>query len=229
MAADGATTPKPVVLTGSPYARYSSFYSTASAFLPMQSNLIDGVVKSLLYHWNVVYEIGNELRVPTPIAGNYGEDQLKAWIDWAAARVRASDAGHLITTSTGTGNESAINRLQRIQFCSFHQGQWKTNIERARTNAASYGDKHLVIDDDGGTRPITSVQAWSKAALNAGNGCRCSFNHKGISPINKYDPLWTTRPLPPPPPPAGTESQSGAALQALSEARSTSTSPCADE
>ena len=158
----GATTPKPVVLTGTPAERYKAFYSTASAFLPMQGNLIDGVVNKLKFHWNVVYEIGNELRVDGSTPG-YGEAQLKTWIDWAAARVRASDPGHLITVSTGIANEQDVDTLPHIQFCSFHQGQWKTNIDAACDRAKNDGGKHLVIDDDGGTRPIGSVQAWSLA------------------------------------------------------------------
>jgi len=83
--------------------------------------LIDAVVTRLSSFWNVVYEVGNELRVPSP-AADYGEPQLKAWIDWVATEIRSKDATHLITTSTGSDNEGDINTLSRIQFCQFHQG-----------------------------------------------------------------------------------------------------------
>jgi hypothetical protein len=220
--APNATPPKPVAVPGnSPYERYRAFFNKASLFLPMQGNLIDGVVRRLLPHWNVIYEIGNELRVPTPVLPAYGEQQLKDWIDWAATRIRASDTGHLISTSCGIENEAPINQLQRIQFCTFHQGQWSSNMDAACDRARAYGNKHVIFDDDGGARPLTSVQAWSKAALNVRDGCRVSYNHKGPAPVNAYDPQWVTTP--------GLPGQGRAidVLDALRQARATSMSPCA--
>jgi hypothetical protein len=222
VANDFATTPAPIVLSGSPAQRYKDFYNTTSLFQPMQKNLIDKVVAKLNGHWNVVYEVGNELRVPGPIAG-YDKTNLTAWIDWAAARIRMTSPTHLITTSTGIDNESDVNHLARIQFCSFHQGQWKANLNAAVLRGQNnYGGKHVVLDDDGGSRLIESVRTWSSAALNANDGCRASFNHKGFSPTNAYDPNWRYQL-----PEAG-ESQPGLALDALRTARRTSTSPCAE-
>lgn len=215
----GATTPRPVALSGSAYDRYRAFYNTASEFQPVQRNFIDGVARQLLKHWNVVYEIGNELRVPGTGTG-YGPANLKAWIDWAAARIRGTSAGHLITTSTGTDNED-VNALPRIQFCSFHQGQWKTNINGAVSRGNNFGGKHVVIDDDGGTRTLANVQAWSKAALDANAGCRASFNHKGFAPTNAYAAKWMQQEVP-----AG-ETKPIQALYALRDARDQSSSPCA--
>jgi hypothetical protein len=221
----GAGPPLPVVLTGSGYDRYRAFYNTASSptsFKPMQTHLIDGVVAKLLPHWNVVYEIGNELRVPNPNAA-YGEPHLKAWIDWAAGQIRTKDANHLITTSTGTDNEAGIDNLANIKFCSFHQGQWTANLNAACDRANSYAGKHVVFDDDGSARPIASVKAWAKAALDTRGGCRCSFNHKGISPFGAYNANWINTA-----PPAG-ESKPLDALIAMRDARAASTSPCARE
>jgi hypothetical protein len=217
-----ATTPSPVVLRGTPVQRYKSFYKTNSAFLPMQGNLIDGVVTKLLPYWNVVYEIGNELHLPAGTVTDYTQADLTDWIAWAAARIVARDRGKLITTSTGvkTQNEGEVNVLPSIQFCSFHQGQWTGSINDACNRAKNdYGGKHLVIDDDGGTRHIASVQAWSKLAIN--QGCRASFNHKGIAPVNAYSPAWLDTP------PEADESKPVDALLALLDARRFSNSPCA--
>lgn len=218
----GAAPPPPVVLSGTPHERYKSFYNTASQFLPMQGKLIDGVVTKLLPHWNVIYEIGNELRVPQPQA-TYNEVHLKAWIDWAAARIRAKDSTHLITTSTGFDNDTAINQLSRIQFCSFHQGQWTANLEAACDRAKGFGDKHVVFDDDGNARPLTKVREWAKIVLNTRGGCRTSFNHKGYSVTGSYNPSWINGPSEPPTP----EGRPSEALAAFRDGRATSTSPCA--
>ncbi|HKS27858.1 MAG TPA: hypothetical protein VJS44_08570 [Pyrinomonadaceae bacterium] len=220
---DHATTPAPVVLTGTPHQCYKTFYNTNSAYIPMQQNLIDGVVTKLLPHWNVVYEIGNELRTPQP-GTDYNNTHLTNWIDWAAARIRSKDGKHLITTSTGTENEASVNSLARIQFCSFHQGQWRGNIDGACLRVDNnYNHKHLVIDDDGGTRNIGEVTPWPKQALDSRGGCRASFNHKGISPTGSYNSNWINAT-----PPAG-ESNPKAALQAIQSGRVNSTSPCARE
>ncbi|HEX8177277.1 MAG TPA: cellulase family glycosylhydrolase [Pyrinomonadaceae bacterium] len=223
VAHDYATTPAPVVLTGTASQCYQAFYNTKSAYIPMQQNLIDGVVTKLLPHWNVIYEIGNELRVPKPTA-DYDNSHLTAWIDWAAARIRTKDTKHLITTSTGTDNEASVNALSKIQFCSFHQGQWRGNIDGACLRVdTNYNHKHLVIDDDGGSRNIGEVSPWPKAALDSRGGCRASFNHKGISPTNRYDPKWVDAA-----PPLG-ESNPKAALAAIQTGRANSTSSCAGE
>jgi hypothetical protein len=217
-----AAPPAPVVLTGSAHERYKSFFNTASQFLPMQGKLIDGIVTKLLPHWNVVYEIGNELRVPQPQPA-YNETHLKAWIDWAAARIRAKDISHLITTSTGSDNDAPINQLSRIQFCSFHQGQWTANLDATCDRAKAAGDKHVVFDDDGAARPLAKVKEWARTVLNTRGGCRASFNHKGFSPTGAYNPNWVNGPAGPPTP----EGKPSEQLTALRDGRATSTSPCA--
>jgi hypothetical protein len=223
VASVNANLPLPVVLSGTPHERYRAFCNTASPYLQTQKNFIDAVVRQLSAHWNVVYEVGNELRVPQPVAA-YNDSHLKAWIDWVADRVRASDPTHLISTSTGIENEALVNQSSRIQFCSFHQGQWTANIGAACDRAKNYGNKHLVADDDGAKRPLASVRAWSKAALDVRGGCRGSFNHKGFQPVNAYDAQWINQP-----PPAGQEDigRPVDALMALRDARAASTSPCA--
>lgn len=229
VAHDHATTPLPVVLSGTPHDCYKAFYNVNSLYQPMQKNLIDTVVTQLSSFWNVVYEIGNELRVPAP-AVDYGEPQLKAWIDWAAGEIRSKDSTHLITTSTGIDNEADINTLSRIQFCQFHQGQWLSNLNGAVSRGKNnYGQKHVIIDDDGASRPLSLVQTNSRAALDAGEytingrvvkGCCASFNHKGPSPVNKYTLDWRTKLV----------SSEGVTpqqyLDALSAARANSVSAC---
>lgn len=223
VASSNCNLPLPVVLTGTPHDRYRAFCNTASQYLPTQTNFIDAVVRQLSAHWNVVYEVGNEMRVPQPVAA-YNDSHLKAWIDWVAARVRTNDATHLISTSTGVENEALINSSPRIQYCSFHQGQWTANLDAACDRAKNYGNKHVVYDDDGAPRPLASVRAWSKAALDARGGCRGSFNHKGFAPTNAYNAQWINQP-----PPPGQENlgRPVEVLTALRDARDTSTSPCA--
>jgi hypothetical protein len=221
VASNNCDMPKPVVLTGTPNDRYLKFCNTASTYLPTQGNFIDAVVRQLLPHWNVVYEVGNELRVPSP-APAYNDTHLKSWIDWAAARIRNNDAGHLISTSTGAENESLVNPLPRLQYCTFHQGQWVGKMDTACDNAKNYGNKHVIFDDDGNLRPLESVKTWSKAALNVRGGCRTSYNHKGFAPTNAYDPKWITEV--PDQPNLGKPID---ALTAFRDARNTSTSPCA--
>jgi cellulase (glycosyl hydrolase family 5) len=223
VASNNANMPLPVVLSGTPHDRYRAFCNTGSTFLQTQKNFIDAVANQLRSHWNVVYEVGNEMRVPNPV-GAYNDSHLKAWIDWVADRVRGTGAGQLITTSTGAENEALINTSQRIQFCSFHQGQWVGKMDTACDNAKNYGNKHVIFDDDGSARPLTSVKAWSKAALNVRGGCKVSYNHKGFAPTNAYNAQWINTP-----PPAGQENTGKPidALTALRDARNTSTSPCA--
>jgi hypothetical protein len=228
VAHDHATTPLPVVLSGSPHDCYKLFYNVNGEYKTMQKSFIHDVVTKLTSFWNVVYEVGNELRVPQPTA-DYGEPQLKAWIDWAAGEIRANDPTHLITTSTGSENEADINTLSRIQFCQFHQGQWLSNLNAAVNRGKNnYGQKHIIIDDDGGNRPLTLVQTNSKAALDAGEytingqvvkGCCASFNHKGASPVNKYTLDWRTKLIS-----DGVTPQQ--ALDALKAARMNSISAC---
>ncbi|HEX8146801.1 MAG TPA: hypothetical protein VF591_06450 [Pyrinomonadaceae bacterium] len=223
VASVNADLPKPVVLSGTAQDRYRAFCNTASPYLQTQGNFIDAVARQLLPHWNVVYEVGNELRVPSPVAA-YNDSHLKAWIDWVAARVRNTDAGHLISTSTGITNEALVNASPRIQFCSFHQGQWTKDIGAACDRAKNYGNKHLVADDDGAPRPLESVRAWAKAALDVRGGCRGSFNHKGFQPTNAYNAQWINQPPPPDQPNIGKPVD---VLNALKDARTYSTSPCA--
>lgn len=223
VASSNCDMPKPVVLSGTPHDRYRSFFNTQSPYQQTQINFIDAVVRQLLPHWNVVYEIGNELRVPNPVA-TYNDSHLKAWIDWVAARIRNIDAGHLISVSTGIENEALINSSPRIQFCSFHQGQWVGKMDAACDKGKNYGNKHVVFDDDGGRRPLETVRAWSKAALNVRGGCRVSFNHKGPTLGNAYDPNWINQCPPATLPDIGRPVD---VLNAFRDARNISTSPCA--
>lgn len=224
-----AAPPLPVKINGSPYESYKAFYNVASLYRPMQEKLIDAIVTTLLPHWNVVYEIGNELRVPQPNA-TYNETHLKAWIEWVAQRIRsapnrASDNTHLITTSTGADNAVAINKSPLIQFCSFHHGQWAANYDAGCQRAIEAGDKHVVFDDDGdpARRPLTSVVNWAKTVLNTRGGCRVSFNHKGPGAGPGYDANWINLPFPPNP----SIGKPIEVLTAFREGRATSTSPCA--
>lgn len=185
--------PQPIMLGDptrvSPHQRYALFFNTRSNYLTTQGNFIDAVIDKLKPHWNVIYEIGNELRVPQPDAA-YNDNHLNEWIQWVARRIRARDTVHLIGTSTGIENEALVNRSDLLQYCSFHQGQWTRDIATACRHADSYGHKHLIADDDGGKRNLPDVTAWVRQALEVNGGCRGSYNHKGGTMANEYNPRW---------------------------------------
>ena len=214
--------PPPVRLSGTPYQRYKAFLNTSSAYLPTQLNFINAVVNRLKPHWNVIYEVGNELRVPQPDA-QYNEDHLRAWVDWVAQRIRANDTTHLIGTSTGADNERKINSVGLLQYCSFHQGQWKADLGAACDRANGYGNRHLIADDDGDTRHLPDVTRWVKQALEVRGGCRGSYNHKGATVANAYYAGWIDEPNRKNPT-YGTPRQS---LEAFRQARQTAQSGCA--
>ncbi len=222
-------------LGGSPQANYQNFFRVGGRFAGLQERFIDTLVTRLRVHWNVIFEVANEVRVPSPNP-QYNDNHLRDWIDWVARRIKTHTSTHLVTCSTGRDdqNEGIVNRLGSLDLCSFHSGQWDlhdTNvgndpagIDAARLRAsASYGDKHVVIDDDGspGRRTKPNLQVWVPAALASGGGCRASFNHKGLSPVNAYRADWIHQV------PRPGETIPIDALQVLEASRASSASPCA--
>lgn len=174
-------------LGGTGYQPISRFCKVNGPWQALQNRIIDSITTTLMSHWNIVYEVGNELRVPSPTA-QYNEAHLRDWVNATADRIGRKTYGKLVTTSGVPHNESLQCPLSSLDFLSFHYGQWKNSIESARNRAAGlYSDKHLTIDDDGaadGEREIQSnLRRWAIEALSEGGIGPCSFNHKG-----KYNP-----------------------------------------
>jgi hypothetical protein len=168
-----------------------------SEWQPLQERLIREVTRTLVGHWNVVYEVGNELRLPKAENGDpaYSNHDLRNWVSWAADLIRRSSYGKLVTCSTGTlgQNEAVINRIPEVVYGSFHGRQWdptednqnlQAEMQAALDRCIGYGDKHhLVIDDDGhslGRGDGNRVRSWASMALSLGGNGQCSFNHKGV-------------------------------------------------
>lgn len=193
-------------LGNTPVNRYRNFYHCNSSWRPLQERLIRAVTRTLMNDWNVVYEVGNELRIPKREKGDqaYANADLRNWVSWAADLLHRCSYGKLVTTSTGTQdqNEAIINKIPRISFGSFHGDQWDTytdnknlpaEMQAALDRSKSYGPgHHLVIDDDGhqnGRKEKEKVREWAFRALRLGGEQQASFNHKG-----PYRP-WIAKPF----------------------------------
>jgi len=175
--------------------RFRTFCKVGGQHQTFQSNMITAVTQALKDRPNVVWEVGNELRIPGGETTDYKNADLTAWINWVAQKIR-QNAPQLISTSTGllTQNERPVNQLPSLDHCSFHLGQWRPDIAGAVNRAASYSDRHVVIDTDGanGTLVSSEVQGYATTALSGVLKYRASFDHKSSTPVAVYDPSWLT-------------------------------------
>lgn len=183
-----------------PGARFRKFFKVGAPYQGFQANLIAKVAQALSGRWNVIWEVGNELRIPGGETSDYHNSDLTAWIAWAAQAIRQK-ASQLITTSTGTltavpgggvPNEQPVNQLPGLDLAAFHYGQWSANIPGAVNRAAGYSDRHVVLDGDGSNGVLTAaqVQSFATQALSGTLQYRASFDHKGATPVATYDPSW---------------------------------------
>ncbi len=180
-----------------PGVRFRKFFKVGGQYQSFQANLIAKVAQALSGRWNVIWEVGNELRIPGSETSDYHNSDLTAWIAWVAQAIRQK-APQLISTSTGilTGggvpNEQPVNQLPGLNYAAFHYGQWKTDIPGAVNRAAGYSDRHVVLDTDGsnGALVASQVQSFATQALSGTLKYRASFDHKGSTPVAIYDPSW---------------------------------------
>ncbi len=185
--------------------RFRTFFRVGTPaqapYQAFQTALIDTVAQALRNAPNVIWEVGNELRIPGPEASAYNNSHLTAWIDWVARRIRqnlSTTTPQLISTSTGTfaQNEQPVNQLQSLDHACFHLGQWENNIPGAVSRAQSYSDRHVIIDTDGanGKFVANQVQGFATTALSGTLKYRASFDHKGSTPgvgaFAVYNPGW---------------------------------------
>lgn len=181
--------------------RFRTFFKVGTPAQPaqyqaFQTALIDAVAQALRGAPNVIWEVGNELRIPGPETSAYNNTHLTAWIDWVARRIRQNlltTTPQLISTSTGTltqapgsgvPNEQPVNQLQSLDHACFHEGQWKNNIPGAVSRAQGYSDRHVILDTDGsnGVYVANQVQGFATTALSGTLKYRASFDHKGATP-----------------------------------------------
>lgn len=180
-----------------PGVRFRKFFKVGGQYQSFQANLIAKIAQALSGRWNVIWEVGNELRIPGSETSDYHNSDLTAWIAWVAQAIRQK-APQLISTSTGilTGggvpNEQPVNQLPGLNYAAFHYGQWKTDIPGAVNRAAGYSDRHVVLDTDGsnGALVASQVQSFATQALSGTLKYRASFDHKGSTPVAIYDPSW---------------------------------------
>jgi len=176
-----------------PGVRFRKFFKVGGPHQGFQANLIAKVAQALGGRWNVIWEVGNELRLPGGETADYHNSDLTAWIAWVAQAIRQK-APQLITTSTGTltMNEKPVNQLPGLDLAAFHYGQWSTDIPGAVNRAAGYSDRHVVLDSDGSNGVLTAPQAQSFAtqALSGTLKYRASFDLKSSTPVATYDPSW---------------------------------------
>lgn len=166
------------------------FFKVGGEWECLQRRIIDAVTGALVSHWNVSFEIANELDLGPGINDPVGQRQLLDWVNATADYVRRRTYGKLQTTSCSRRVQASQFSLSTLDFGSVHRGnanqggQWLdfADMEGMRAEFARYGDKHVVFDDDGkseGRTSTTNIANWARNALIAGGVGPCSYNHKG--------------------------------------------------
>jgi hypothetical protein len=160
------------------------FQPSGNATTRKQRELIDAVGTRLKSKTNVLWEIGNELRMEGAGCGDAENRGLVDWINlMRTALVSVVGGSPLITTSTGETNESVTLRNVPLSFFDFHSGQWgmhpdanppdlKENILDARGRAGTYSPSaFLIVNDDGlhdENRTAGAVGSWASKAFSLG-------------------------------------------------------------
>jgi hypothetical protein len=157
-----------------------------------QRELVAVLGQTLRGRRNVLWELGNELRI-----GNVGHEidqrNLATWLlDIRQALIDNTGSDINVTTSTGVNNEAVTLETVPLTFFDFHSGQWEVNdhyltgIPQAKQRATSYNPAAtLIINDDGISSPPSNmprnqpnVTAWARTAFQNG----CHYNTKGSYP-----------------------------------------------
>jgi hypothetical protein len=179
-------------------ARLQNFFNPRPADpeqLARQKELINTIAGRLKGFSNVLYEVGNELRLATINCEVANHCPLTEWLNIMGNQVlQAVGQTNNIGTSTGgfamdptpLNNEKAVfqtcPKIFQPGFFDFHRGQWNSNLtgdklaqnlieakERPHTYKGVYTP--LIINDDGGSGPARTpenVEIWSKAAFTQG-------------------------------------------------------------
>lgn len=168
--------PGTVIIHPIDYARWW-FGPGTNARTNKQRDVVARLGETLAGRANVIWEIGNELRIkgdPAP------EDHrpLAQWVKQMYDNLVARTGPDInVTCSTGIANEAVTLRNVPLNVYDFHSGQWDhdrhwTGIPRAKERAATYKPNvPLIINDDGVTdmpRNRPNVTEWAKTAFQNG-------------------------------------------------------------
>ncbi|HEY0377039.1 MAG TPA: hypothetical protein VGC87_08785 [Pyrinomonadaceae bacterium] len=160
--------------------------------LGRQKELIHTIADRLKGHGNVLYEIGNELRLATPGCAAPVPCQLTEWLNIMGNQVLSvigptnnigTSTGGYADPPTALNNEKAVfqtcPKVFQPGFFDFHRGQWDSTITDpmklaehlgqvgARANGYKGRVTPLIINDDGTglERSADNVALWAKAAF----------------------------------------------------------------
>lgn len=178
-------------------ARLARFFNPRPANpeqLARQKELINTIALRLRGYGNVLYEIGNELRLAHDNCSVQNHCQLTEWLNimgnqvWQAVGPTnniGTSTGGFAETPTALNNERAVfqtcPRVFQPGFFDFHRGQWNSrlagaelaqNLALAKSRATEYKGRvtPLIINDDGGgpERSAANVERWARAAFGQG-------------------------------------------------------------
>ncbi len=156
------------------------FQPSQNATTHKQKELINAVGTRLKSKSNVLWEIGNELRMDTAGCVAVDNRNLAAWVGiMKDALVSVVGSSALITTSTGKLNTSEAVILNNVPFSffDFHAGQWgvepgdlQENILDAKRRAAGYNPNAFLIINDDGIRNVDPglIGTWASKAFSLG-------------------------------------------------------------
>ncbi len=179
-------------------ARLKNFFNPTPSNpeqLGRQKELIHTIAERLSGYSNVLYEVGNELRLATAGCEVANHCPLTEWLNIMGNQVwQVIGPTNNIGTSTGgyaadptpLNNEKAVfqtcPKVFQPGFFDFHRGQWDStltgtalsqNLAQAKERARAYKGRvtPLIINDDGSGGPertAEKVGLWSKAAFGQG-------------------------------------------------------------
>ena len=143
-----------------------------------QKELVARLGQALAGRPNVIWEIGNELRIKDDDAHLNDHRAQAQWVNqMREALVQQTGPDINVTCSTGIHNEGTMLRNVPLNVFDFHTGQWMvdghywTGIPNARQRAAGYRPNvPLIINDDGVPMPRNrpNIAGWSRVAFENG-------------------------------------------------------------
>lgn len=169
------------------YARWF-FGPGTNARTNKQRELVTRLGQTLAGCSNVIWEIGNELRIKEDDNHLNDHRALAQWVNQMRdALIQQTGPDINTTCSTGIHNEGTMLRNVPLNIFDFHSGQWmtaghyQTGIPNAKQRAAGYRPNvPLIINDDGVPMPRNrpNIAGWARVAFENG----LHFNTKAPYP-----------------------------------------------
>lgn len=170
--------PPTVIIHPIDYARWW-FSPGTDARTNAQRDVVARVGEALAGRPNVIWEIGNELRIKEDAQALTDHRVLAQWTKQMYDKLVARTGTDInVTCSTGISNELVMANNVPLNVYDYHSGQWDvgryyTGIPRARQRAAGYNpNAPLIINDDGVPRDTPrnrpNVAGWAKTAFQNG-------------------------------------------------------------